>query len=257
MPTPSTAPATGAMKKLGFIAAILVAGFVMWGFLYPSGSWRHRLTIEVETPEGTKSGSSVVEVRVADVPKLTPEMGASISVRGEAVTVDMGERGSLFALLNKEEYRSYAPYFVYLMFPDGRNNGGHYDTARIQYYTNLYSSGNGTKREVSAGKLPTIVRFRDINNPKTVELVDPNDLVKSFGGGVRFKGATIEMVDAGIWPLTMVNITGEPMTKIIESKLNWLDGYYNLRFDGQRYENFQASNRFANSLSSGAFKSGR
>ena len=44
------------------IALILTAGtaFAM-SDLYVSGTWRYRITVEVETPEGLKSGSAVRE----------------------------------------------------------------------------------------------------------------------------------------------------------------------------------------------------
>jgi hypothetical protein len=231
------------MKKLGFIAAILIVGFVVWGFLYPSGSWRYRLTIEVETPEGTKSGSSVVEVRVADVPKLTPEMGASISVRGEAVAVDLGVRGVLFALLSKQEFHDYSPYIVYLMFPHGRNNGGHYDAQRIEFYSKLFAGGQGTKHDVPIDKLPTLVRFRDINDPMTVELVDPNNLAKSLGEGVRLRSASIEMVDAGTWPSAIFGISGEPITSEIEKRLVWLKQENPIFVDWHKYSYDHPLNR--------------
>ena len=38
--------------------------------------------------------------------------------------------------------------------------------------------------ELAPGDLPLLVRFRDINDPTTVERVDPNDLAASFGPGV-------------------------------------------------------------------------
>lgn len=88
-------------------------------------------------------------------------------------------------------------------------------------------------------------------------LVDPNDLVKSFGEGMRFKGATIEMVDPGFWPLTMFGITGEPVTSQIEQRLSWLGEYFDRKLDGSRYRDMQKTNDIANSLSSGNFTTER
>ena len=63
--------------------------------------------------------------------------------------------------------------------------------------------------ELAPGDLPLLVRFRDINDPKTVERVDPNDLAASFGPGVYLKRATVE-------------ITRDPVTTGIVKRLSWL-----------------------------------
>jgi hypothetical protein len=60
------------------------------------------------------------------------------------------------------------------------------------------------------------VRFRDINDPNTVERVDPNNLAASFGPGVRLTRATIEITDA-------------PVTTGIEKELEWLRAVANTR----------------------------
>jgi len=54
-----------------------------------------------------------------------------------------------------------------------------------------------------------LVRFANLNDPTSAVLVDPRDLAASFGPGVRFKGATVE-------------ITDDPITKGIEARLPWL-----------------------------------
>lgn len=47
------------MKQIAIAILILVGlGYVSWTILYPSATWRYRLTLEVETPEGVKTGSS-------------------------------------------------------------------------------------------------------------------------------------------------------------------------------------------------------
>jgi hypothetical protein len=63
--------------------------------------------------------------------------------------------------------------------------------------------------DIPLGALPLLVRFRDLNDPTTVERVDPFDLAGSFGAGVKIKRATIE-------------ITNAPVTTGIEQKLPWL-----------------------------------
>ncbi len=166
--------------------AVLVIG---WYILFPFGSFNYKLTLLVDTPEGQKIGSAVRKIIVAKMPKLLPEEhGGSVDIKGEAVVVDLGQRGVLFALL-KENSRGEgdAKYMLLKEFP---TDNVLMSLKGIWYYQTLK-----IKKELSFDKLPMLVRFRDINDPKTVELVDPNDLEKTFGKGVRLVSATLEMTD--------------------------------------------------------------
>jgi hypothetical protein len=80
------------------------------------------------------------------------------------------------------------------------------------------------KRELPLTSLPMLVRFRDPDDPRSVELVDPFNLAKNFGAGARLVGAYLEIVSAGIWPLNCSGITGEAVTVGIEGKLPWWNG---------------------------------
>ena len=64
-------------------------------------AYRYRLTVEVDTPDGVKTGSSVIEVdtEVAGGYSIPTPGRVTNRVRGEAVTVDLGEGRVLFALL--------------------------------------------------------------------------------------------------------------------------------------------------------------
>jgi hypothetical protein len=80
------------------------------------------------------------------------------------------------------------------------------------------------KRELPQTSLPLLVRFRDPNDAMTSENVDPLDLEKSFGPGVKLTRTTLEIVSAGIWPVSWFGITGEPITTGIEKRLPWWNG---------------------------------
>lgn len=56
----------------------------------------------------------------------------------------------------------------------------------------------GAKADISPNNLPMLVRFHDINDPKTVERVDPNNLAATFGEGVNLVSTTIEITDEPI-----------------------------------------------------------
>jgi len=65
------------------------------------------------------------------------------------------------------------------------------------------------KDELPFKDLPVLVRFRDPKVPTSVELVDPLNLAASFGSGVTLTRASVE-------------ITDDPVTKGIETRLPWL-----------------------------------
>jgi len=222
------------MKKLIITASIFIGLYFLYQS-YPFGSFNYRLTLVIETPEGKIVGSSVRKVSVFTEPKIFPEQHSSHSeVKGEAVVVDLGKRGVLFALLSKENDNDYGDRIAFQEFPQ---LGGMKPEA-IKNYPNIKAKNN-----LSFDKLPMLVHFRDINDPKTAKKVDPNHLEKSFGKGVKLVSATIE-------------ITDDEVTTGVEKRLPWISNYYNKLFDGNRYEKIESSDRFANSIGAGDFSAG-
>ena len=55
-------------------------------------TYRYRMTVEVETPEGLKTGSSVIEVSTDVASEYTIPTPGKVTnrVRGEAAAVDLG-----------------------------------------------------------------------------------------------------------------------------------------------------------------------
>jgi hypothetical protein len=74
--------------------------------------------LTVDTPEGKRSGSSVVEDKVYFTGGLTRAQGYGVlsRVQGEATVIDLGARGMLFVTLADEGIRSFpcgAPSLCY------------------------------------------------------------------------------------------------------------------------------------------------
>jgi hypothetical protein len=70
----------------------------------PLPTYRYELVVEVETPAGVRTGSSIVEVRATGEPRILPDSGGVFTrVTGEAVVVDLPKGEALFALLKGEE----------------------------------------------------------------------------------------------------------------------------------------------------------
>ena len=87
------------MARRGVMGVLAgAAAAVLGGCGGSSASYRFRMTVEVETPQGLKTGSSVMEVRLTRGMAIGDSSGVGSSVRGEAVVVDLPD-GPLFVLL--------------------------------------------------------------------------------------------------------------------------------------------------------------
>jgi len=84
---------------------------VLWAFYqyeYPTCAFRYKLTAEIQTPDGMKTGSSVMEVSYShnDSGGGTGQ-SADLHMIDEATYVDLGQGKNLFVLLtNRESGRS-------------------------------------------------------------------------------------------------------------------------------------------------------
>ena len=190
-------------------------------------TYRFKMTIEVDTPEGVKTGSSVYAVETTGSRDLVSGgKGSRFTLHGEAVAVDLPDGRTLFALLKTVAMSGHDDLGVSSMV--ALDPTFDYDWMAS---TKKIATGDGIKSpaEVPAGYYPMLVMFGDINDPRSVELVDPKAI-----GVKRF----------------MVAVTNEAMSKGIERRLAWLPNYYSKRLDGQRFGDGLS---FANSISSGVF----
>lgn len=221
----------GTMLAIGIVALV---GLYLW---QPDYVWHQKLTIDVDTPEGVKSGSSTVRVAWRDSIALLPDPPHVTSqIRGEATVVDLGGGRYLFALLNDAE-RLALKVFNYEPVPQVVNG--------ISPWAQRVVERRGETLEAPLGRYPVLVTFVDISGPSSVRKVDPSNPEEAFGEGMQLKRRSLSVTD---------EIVTE---RRVEPILPWLDAYFGKKFDGQRYETIRASNRFANSLSSGAFKAGK
>ncbi len=206
------------MKRLGILLAIAFAGLAVYVAAF-SATVRYRLTLEAEVDGKLKTGSGVIEVNYSKNNDPISNAEFSIDIRGEAVVLDLGQRGTLFALLKGDtDSRSGPDYIVLRAF---NFSGGALPRPVTKGLSDVRKLSG--KVELPLTSLPLLVRFRDINDPKTLEKVDPLNLDKSFGPGVKLTRTTLEVVSSGIWPLSWFGITGEPITTGVERKLEWLN----------------------------------
>jgi hypothetical protein len=85
---------------------------------------------------------------------------------------------------------------------------------------------------------PYFVRLKDMADPQSVVEVDPENLAKAFGPGVKLKDIFIE-------------ITNEPVTIGLEKRLPWLVKLRGKTLDGKRVND---GSGLANELGAGSFQ---
>lgn len=183
----------------------------------------YRLTVSIETDGGVRTGSGVIGTAWGDQ-RLLQGLAAGIpwypQVHGQAVPVDLGRHGVLFVLLRgdparKRSYPDMAPLLLGLVMPSRPRE------MPFEEALTLVAHHQG-EVEVPCEPLPMMVRFGDIADPKTVERVDPCDLARSFGPGVRLARATIAVTD-------------ERPTTGIEAWLPWLASLQGRNLEGEKY----------------------
>jgi hypothetical protein len=207
------------MKWLAGFVALVIVGFAAYTYVF-SATVRYRLTLEAEVDGRPAIGSGVVEVTYGKINDPISRNELSIDVRGEAVALDLGTRGTLFALLRPgADDRSGPDYIVLRAFGF---SGGSLPRPVVEGLRQV--RGLSGKRELPLTSLPLLVRFLDSKNMRSAEEVDPLDIGKSFGVGARLNRATLEIVPSGIWPLNSIGITGEPIATGIASRLPWWNG---------------------------------
>jgi hypothetical protein len=174
----------------------------------PSETYRYRVTVEVQTPQGVRSGSSVWETKSWEGSGI-PDRGIRSRVRGEAVAVDL-PGGTMFALLRGADMN--------VDYPSGVV-AGHvrkYPPPGFPATKGWKEIDRGIAKQKPAFELrpeeyPLLVRFRDINDPASVEKVDPVNLATSFGPGIKLKRV-------------MIAVTRDSVTAGTIVRLSWLDG---------------------------------
>ena len=213
---------------------------------------RYRLTAVIDTPEGPRSGSSVIAVTWAMTRTKPPLGGSGYTVKGEAAAVDLPGGRTVFVLLRSAEEVDWAAWVIKRIPTAGMIEQAKPATsdraeqiASEKRYLDLVRADRGVHavwrpeppHNLPGLSVPYFVRFRNIADPKSVEQVDPNNLAKSFGPGVKLKSLTVQ-------------VTSDPVSTGIEKKLGWLE-----RLDSYRSD---PSNPFTNTLPSiiGGLKAG-
>jgi len=181
---------------------------------------KFRLTVEVTTPDGIKTGSGVLAV----VPDRNYNRGGRTTTRGEAVFVDLGQ--------DLGQDRGKGRNLVALL---AHRQGAKLDFDDINYVAlRAYGAARGNRVSfndihrqtgvvpVQGDLVPVFVSFGNPNDPKTARLVAADHVEAVLGEGYAIRGLTAEVVPNGFWPIDFGGALGEPVTRGIDAKLPWL-----------------------------------
>ncbi len=165
----------GILKLMGVSTMALGLGGC-WPFVRNS-RFHARLHIEVMTPQGLKSGTGVLELsNGASIDwGIAGHHGGSVGLRGQAVVVDLSD-GPLFALLKQtataDDIGLANAILDALVPPDPKDET--MDSRVAANRKAAWASEGSLKADLPRTAWPMLVRFRDINDPKSVEAVDPD-----------------------------------------------------------------------------------
>ncbi|MDF0495662.1 hypothetical protein [Bradyrhizobium yuanmingense] len=173
---------------------------------------KFRLTVEVTTPAGIKTGSGILAV----VPDRNYNRSGRTTMRGEAVFVDLGHGKNIVVLLAHQQ-------------------GAKLDLDDINYVAlRAYGAARGSRVSfkdmsrqtgivpVQGELIPVLVSFGDLKDPKTARRVASDNAEAILGEGYAIRSFSAEVVPNGFWPIDFGGVLGEPVTRGIEARLPWL-----------------------------------
>ncbi len=194
---------------LGLLAAIVIGDQI--GINRPGH--KYRMTVEVETSAGVKSASGVIAV----TPDRGYTRGRNTRASGDAIYVDLGDGKNLVALLvhrDKALDLDAVNYVALRAYPAATGK-------RVNF--NDMSKQTGIV-PVKGALIPVLVAFADPANPGSAKAISPDDAEAVLGKGYRLRAMSAEAVPNGFWPIDFGGVLGEPVTRGIASKLQWLNG---------------------------------
>lgn len=182
------------------------AGAALAGCSGRNKALRYRVTVEVDTPSGLKTGASVMES--VSNPGNAFQYSARAWTYGEAPTVDLGNGRYLFALLSDpfDKRTMYQMLLRVLRYPETR-------PPLADPNASAFDQANETKPfgVVRREDYPMLVTFGDTSDPDTVAEVNPDNLTASLEGEYRLRRITVQVVDADV-----------PLSEEIMARLKWI-----------------------------------
>lgn len=177
------------MRWLYWVVGIFVLIVVWYNLAHPTTTFRYRATLTIETPQGSKSGSSVIEVvrSFHPFPGLSGGHSSDVKIRGIAPVVDLGSYGTLVAALK-----------YHIGGETGRNNPalkeGLSDASAwpVTFWRGNFIKYISEKKELFTTQLPQFVWIPPgSSDPDNALPLMPREFSK-YIGPVEFKSVTVE-----------------------------------------------------------------
>lgn len=173
-------------------------------------SYRFKMRVEVQTPQGLRSGSAVYQVIAANtlLPLLPEESKHDWTVKGQAVAVDLPNGRTLFALMRTGNLHrgDLAKMSMATLDPAFKNDIVE-SAGRLALRFGVHHQA-----QVQAADYPLLVVFDDNHIPASAKQIDPKSSAE-FGSGCRVTHITAEL-------------TNDPVTRGIEKRLPWLTTHH-------------------------------
>lgn len=194
---------TSSKRCVAAIAMVLFGGLSAC-FLLPSTSHSFRITLDAEVDGQPKRASSVYRITVTKFPSPS---GWQLDFRteGDAVYLDLGEGRHLLLLIGISQdgwagrfARQARDLFLPKPYRDTLDE--------FREVSNLKA-----RKELTSQTMPILARLRDVNNPRSLQILDPARVPDIYGPGVRVVSVILEM-------------TRDPVTRGIEKTFPWITG---------------------------------
>lgn len=184
------------VSRRGFTGAGLALSALAGCDLIARGaSLTYRLRVIVRSDESTYEGASAIKVRWRDQRGTIGAVGSQFSheERGEAVSVPIANNDYIFGLLdsldpNAENYLASLPLRVLARSASAKN-------VSADEFVQFIADAKKQRTEIvlSQENYPVFVRFRDRNNPRSIELLPVDDF--STQCGVSLDRVTFQVVE--------------------------------------------------------------
>jgi len=193
---------------LNLLALAVILPVLSLRYIGNGSAYRFRMSVEVDTPSGSRTGTSVYEVRAFYRLGINPAGKNHIrDVRGEALMVDLPIGATLFALLKTGNVRADLAGMSMLAL-DPAFQGDIVESARrIARRKNVLESA-----EIAPAEYPIMAVFGDTADPSSIRRVLPVDFSATFGPGHAVKSVAIYL-------------TRDRVTKGIGARLPWLNNF--------------------------------
>jgi hypothetical protein len=187
--------------------AVVALAYAAYTQAYPTYSYRYRITIEVDTTDGMKTGSSVLETRTIQFPRWVTlgNNDYQTTTRGEAVFVDLGSGRHIVALLALGDHAEYAAHRFFAPRSFLGISWGSTDDVK---WSKQFSTMTG-RAKFAGDANPTLITFGNLADPASVKSVPFGNPQATFGPNIGAVRAWIDLTKDGV-------------TEGISQRLPWL-----------------------------------